>query len=135
MKFTDLIRSITSIHNNLSRQTAKAVNTALTIRNWLIGGYIFEYEQKGEDRAEFGSELLQNLALQLKETNIKGLSYTSLNLSRQLYLTYPQILQTLSEDFIDHPILQTLSEESGQISISLSILMMKDNSIYWSEKL
>ncbi len=118
MKFTDLIRSITSIHSNLSQQTARAVNTALTIRNWLIGGYIFEYEQKGEDRAEYGSELLQNLAVQLKETNIKGLSYTNLNLFRQLYLTYPQILQTLSEDLINHPIIQTLSEESGQININ-----------------
>lgn len=34
------------------------VNTALTIRNWLIGFYIVEYEQNGGDRARYGTSLL-----------------------------------------------------------------------------
>ncbi|MDO9576827.1 MAG: DUF1016 N-terminal domain-containing protein [Candidatus Cloacimonadales bacterium] len=114
------------------KQAAKSINTALTLRNWIIGGYIYEYEQKGEDRAEYGAELLMTLADQLKELNIKGLSYTNLNLFRQLYLTYPQILQALPEEFktysnfidasseiqTDYQILQA-PEESGEITVEL----------------
>lgn len=44
--FTDLIKIINDTHNQLSSQAKKAVNTYLTIRNWLIGYYISEYELK-----------------------------------------------------------------------------------------
>ncbi len=35
-------------------QAQKQVNTSLTLRNWLVGYYIIEYEQNGQDRAEYG---------------------------------------------------------------------------------
>lgn len=60
----------------------------------MIGYHIVEYEQHGEDRAEYGSNLLQNIAKQL---NTKGLSNTNLKLFKQFYLAYPQISQTLSD--------------------------------------
>jgi len=34
----------------------------LTIRNWLIGYYIVEFEQNGKDRAEYGISLLKSIA-------------------------------------------------------------------------
>jgi len=34
------------------QQVQRQVNTALSLRNWVIGFYIFEYEQRGEDRAQ-----------------------------------------------------------------------------------
>ena len=43
----------------MQAQAAHAVNLALTARNWLIGYYIVEFEQNGEDRAAYGEQLLK----------------------------------------------------------------------------
>ena len=51
MKFDLLVENISSIHEVLQSQASHAVNLALTARNWLVGCYIVEYEQKGEDRS------------------------------------------------------------------------------------
>lgn len=67
------------------------------MRNWLIGMYLFEYEQKGQDRAEYGENLYKNIAKNLKEKKVKGMSFTMLNTCRQFYLIYQQIIQTVSE--------------------------------------
>lgn len=42
-----LLNSITHTHDHLQDVAAKAVNRLLTIRNWVIGYYIVEYEQNG----------------------------------------------------------------------------------------
>ena len=55
--FNLLLNSIKSIHLQLQDSAAKAVNKLLTIRNWLIGYYIVEYEQNGEDRAQYGGKI------------------------------------------------------------------------------
>lgn len=72
------------------------VNTALTIRNWLIGLYIIEYEQNGSDRARYGAALLKTLAKKLTDKGIKSLQERNLYLCRDFYRAYPQILQTAS---------------------------------------
>lgn len=77
----------------------KQVNTAYTIRNWIIGYYIVEYEQDGEDRAAYGQHLFERLSQSLKVAGIKGMSATNLRLFRQFYLLYPQIHQTVSVEF------------------------------------
>ena len=88
MKFNELIQNIQKISGTLRKNAISAVNIHLTVRNWLIGFYIVEFEQKGEDRAKYGAKLLQNLADAFNE---EGLSYRNLNLYRQFYLVYPQI--------------------------------------------
>lgn len=42
--FESLVGAIADIHQRLQHQAVKAINTALTLRNWLIGGYIHEFE-------------------------------------------------------------------------------------------
>ena len=79
MKFTKLVNSIRNTHSELYLAAAKAVNQSLTVRNWLIGLSIVEFEQQGEDRAKYGEKLLSDLALSIK---IKGLSETNLKLCR-----------------------------------------------------
>lgn len=81
-----LISTINDVHSELQASAANAVNKALTIRNWLVGYYIVEYEQNGEDRAEYGAKLLSNLAYKLK--HIKGLDERSLRNIRQFYQYY-----------------------------------------------
>jgi len=65
------------------------VNVSLTIRNYLFGFYIVEFEQSGEDKAKYGDHLLENIAEQLKHKN--GLSYRNLRQFRQFYLACPLI--------------------------------------------
>jgi len=99
----------------------KQVNTAMTLRNWLIGSHIVEYEQLGEDRATYGQMVLETLAVRLKQKGLKGMAETNLKLFRQLYLTYPQIRQTLSDE------LKKTDSQQFRIGRTLSDLFMPLN--------
>lgn len=66
MNFEALVKHISTIQNTLQAQAAHAVNLALTSRNWLMGCYIVEFEQSGEDRAAYGEQLLKKLEQRLK---------------------------------------------------------------------
>lgn len=90
---------IENIHSYFKDYANKQVNYAYTLRNWLIGMYLFEIEQKGQDRAEYGEKLYRNLALKLKGKKIKGMSFTSLHTFKKFFQIYPSIVQTLSEQF------------------------------------
>lgn len=92
-----LAERIANLHHEIQRATVQQVNSGLTARNWLIGFYIFEYEQHGADRAAYGERLLQSLAAQAKTREVAGLSYSALKTCRQFYQAYPQIGQTVSD--------------------------------------
>ena len=96
MNFNNLIQAINQIHEQLQQRAINSVNRALTTRNWMIGYYIVEFEQKGLERAKYGENFLENLA---SELNTKGLSFRNLKLFRQFYVAYPQIGQAVSADF------------------------------------
>src|SRR6201990_3243013 len=87
----DLVHSIQHANTFFLDQTQRQVNTALTLRNWVIGYYIVEYEQKGKDRAEYGGKLVEKLAERVKKARIKGLSHSNLQLFKQFYIVYPQL--------------------------------------------
>jgi predicted nuclease of restriction endonuclease-like (RecB) superfamily len=59
--------------------------------------YLFEFEQKGQERAEYGDKLYRNIALRLKEKNVKGMSFIMLHHFRKFFLTYPSIVQIVSK--------------------------------------
>lgn len=94
MDFDLLVNTIQKTHSTLQQSGLKSINKHLTIRNWLVGFYIVEFEQKGEDRAKYGEKLLDVLA---DSINSKGLSARNLKLFRQFYNIYPQIGQTVSD--------------------------------------
>lgn len=83
----------------------------------IIGGgfCIVEFEQKGEDRAEYEANLLIRLA---KKIQIKGLTSQELSRCRQFYQAYPHIFGTASQDFkklLPEKILGTVSQELKNI--------------------
>lgn len=86
--FDDLSASVLQTHQTAQSGAIRAVNQMATLRNWLIGCYIVEYEQKGSDRAKYGERLLKRLEERL---NTKGLNLTLFKNSRRFYLLYPQI--------------------------------------------
>ena len=94
-----LIVAIRQAHKHLAAQAGRAINISLTLRNWFIGGYIREYEQKGADRAEYGTQVLEHLAGELQKSLDKCYSARYLRLCRQLYATYPQIRKSLISKF------------------------------------
>lgn len=96
MDFNLLANTILETHFSLQQSAAKAVNMHLTIRNWLIGFYIVEFEQNGEDRAEYGTKLLSKIEKKIK---LKGLTAPELSRCRQFYKTYPQIFGLLTHEF------------------------------------
>ena len=99
LDFESLVDIIGKIHENLFTQAAKAVNVSLTIRNWLIGFYIHEYELDGRDRAAYGEYLFKKLAKRLHELGIKRVYERELRRYRQFYLTYGQIRESLPPEF------------------------------------
>ena len=99
LTFKDLITSIQQVHEKLAVNAGKAVNISLTIRNWLVGYYIQEYEQNGLDRAEYGKNLLNSLSNELRKSGTVKYHSRELRRCRAFYSTYPQIWGTLSPEF------------------------------------
>ncbi|WP_196213026.1 PDDEXK nuclease domain-containing protein [Bacteroides cellulosilyticus] len=97
MNFEQLATIITDTHQQLQQSAVKAVNQHLTVRNWLIGFYIVEFEQNGEDRAAYGEQLLKNLEQRI---NQKALSITLFQWSRKFYLSYPQFNLLIIHSFM-----------------------------------
>ena len=93
--YSTLITDLASLIEQGRKAAVRYVNTALVATYWLMGRTIVEYEQKGEERAEYGEALLKNLANDLSPKYGKGFSERNLELMRKFYLYYP-ISQTLS---------------------------------------
>ena len=62
MNYPGLSTAISEAHQHAQAGSAGAVNQHLLMRNWLIGAYLVEFEQRGEDRAAYGAGLLKQLA-------------------------------------------------------------------------
>lgn len=113
--FNQLASIIEETHLYFSQHLQKQVNIALTLRNWLIGRYIIEYEQNGADRADYGKALITKLSHKLRHRKLKGFSEIALRLNRSFYLNYPRIQQTLSVDF------QEADSKNDRIQPTLSV--------------
>ena len=112
----NLIKKIDSVHKTIQQDVIKSVSSGLTLRNWIIGYYIVEYEQNGVDKAKYGDNIILNLAKKLKHIN--GMSLSNLKSFRQFNLTYPQISQTVSGLLEIKSIKsQTVSDQSLKVPI------------------
>ena len=94
MNYDALITAIGAAHEQAQAGVAGAVNRYLVLRNWLIGAYLVEFEQNGEDRASYGKRLIARVATDLKSRNIGGLGPSMLKNCRTFYRLYPQIRQS-----------------------------------------
>jgi hypothetical protein len=100
LNFKCLVTTIQEIHQDLVSHAGRAVNISLTLRNWLIGCYISEYQLHGVDRAGYGEQLLTRLAQQLK--GISNCNRRQLYRYLRFYRLYPQIVGTLPPQFQNH---------------------------------
>ena len=90
--FNDLASIVQTTHDAAQSSAVKAINRMQTMRNWLIGYYIVEFEQHGKDRAEYGTQLLKKLE---ERVDRKGLTTTLFKWARKFYRLYPQMMGNL----------------------------------------
>ena len=131
MNFESLVGRINLIQDALQAQAAHAVNLSLTARNWLVGYYIVEYEQHGEDRAKYGEKLINKLSQRI---NRKGFEPRRLREYRQLYVVYP-ILGVEIEKYIkvNQPLLLKLEPSIWRsLPAKLQLFDNQENAIWRS---
>ena len=90
VNFDILVNRIEETQHVLQNNARLVINRHVTAKAWLVGCYIVEYEQKGEDRAKYGDKLIKCLSQRLGGKNF---STTALKIYRQFYLAYPQIYE------------------------------------------
>ncbi len=92
MNFNFLVEQIEKTHVLLKQSAIKAINVHLTLRNWLIGFYIVEFELQGEDKANYGSKLLPNLSAKLKKNGLSNINERELRRYKLFYQVYPHLI-------------------------------------------
>lgn len=99
--YEDLRDGIARLIDEARSATARSVNTVLTTTYWMIGRHVVEFEQKGQQRAIYGEQLLDRLASDLSMRFGKGFSATNLRQSRLFFIAFPcaEIQQTSSDEF------------------------------------
>jgi len=86
--YLKLVDTIGNTIQEARLKAVRAINNELIKANWEIGKYIVEYEQHGNEKAEYGSALLTNLSKDLKIRFGKGFSKSNVYMMRQFYLKY-----------------------------------------------
>ena len=94
-KSENILTDIQSIIETSQRQAYHAVDTILSQRNWLIGYRIAEEELKGENRAEYGANVIKKLSYELTKLYGKGFTKTNLYNFYSFYKCFPEIFHTL----------------------------------------
>lgn len=117
ISFEQLAQKIIIIDNSVRGVAVKTINQAVTLRNWMIGCYIVEYEQNGSDRAKYGDNLLKSLEKRIEQ---KGLNVTLFQLSRLFYRDYPHIGTLVSTNYATTLHNLPLSEIYATVSHKLS---------------
>ncbi len=123
----DLMDRVVSILEQARANVVRAVNSNMVIAYWLIGREIVQELQRGEERAEYGKQVIENLSKQLTQKYGKGFSVASLKSFRQFYLAYsdrltekscPQGSQLIPSPEISYPTGGELNGFSSQLSWS-----------------
>jgi len=121
---------VSKIIDAARESAARSVNAAMTAAYWLIGRRIVEFEQSGEERAEYGAALIEKLAEDLTGQFGRGFSLRNIYNMRLFYLAHPpdRILQTPSAELVSPPrrrILQTPSArfETPSVEVGLDDLL------------
>ena len=91
-----MIENIGTALKNGRQNIANSINTEIVFTYWKIGRYIIEFEQKGNEKAEYGSNMLNKLSFDLTQKYGKGFSLSNIFYIRKFYIEYPKV-QTVSE--------------------------------------
>lgn len=100
LDYKSLLSNVSNLIEEARRKAVKQVNAIIVQTYWEVGRLIVEEEQKGEEKADYGTALVVELSKDLTKRYGKGFSKSNLFLMRKFYLTYPpQKFQTVSGKF------------------------------------
>lgn len=85
----EVIQQIQSILATAKERAIRSVDTERVLMYWQIGKVIFEEEQQGKDRAEYGRYLIKSISEEFQPQFGSGFSIRQLELNRQFYRTFP----------------------------------------------
>ena len=85
----NLIYEIKSLISDARQSAIRSVDNHRTLMYWHIGERIFNEEQQGKDRAEYGNYLIKYISQQLEPEFGNGFSVRQLELMRQFYRAFP----------------------------------------------
>lgn len=85
----NFVHEIKTLIAGAKANAIRAVDHQRTLLYWHIGEKIFNEEQQGKDRADYGNYLIKYLSEQLQPEFGSGFSYRQLELMRQFYRTFP----------------------------------------------
>jgi len=94
--YDEVLSGVVELLEQARRAAARSVNAIMTATYWEIGRRIVEYDQSGEERAEYGQELMVRLGDDLTKRFGRGFGWRNLFQMRAFYLDEPNILQTVS---------------------------------------
>ena len=126
--YTTLKDEIGKLLQEGRKEAGRAVNHILINTYWNMGQYIVEFEQKGSEKAVYGSELLDRLSKDLTSEFGKGFSRSNLFQIRQFYIRFPKI-QTLSGQLSWSHYIELMKEED---ELAVSFYMKQCDNENWS---
>ena len=94
-KTDNILNDVSCIIEVSQKEAYRSVNTILSQRNWLIGCRIAEEELAGEDRAEYGAEVIKELSRSLTDKYGKGYDRSNLYHCLRFYKAFPDIVDTV----------------------------------------
>ena len=131
-----LVSELRGLIESARRTVVTTVNSLQVLTNFEIGRRIVEHEQKGAERAEYGKELLKELAVRLNEEFGKGFSRTNLQAMRNFFLLWqdrdPRICQKASGKLIGNAIGQKPSDQSAPKEIFQKASEKSPFTLSWS---
>ena len=96
VKTDNILNDMCGIIESSQKAAYQAVNIALVQRNWLLGYRIASEELQGNERAEYGTELIKKLSKELTQNYGKGFDYSSLYKFVRFYKEFPEILDSVN---------------------------------------
>lgn len=94
----ELIQQIQSIISTTKERAIRSVDTERVLMYWQIGKVIFEEEQQGKDRADYGKYLIKSISETFQPQFGSGFSIRQLEMNRQFYKIFPNT-NALSSQF------------------------------------
>ena len=107
-----MLNRVVQLIDDARRTSARAVNAVMTATYWLIGRHIVEFEQSGKSKAEYGEEVIDQLASDLSSRFGRGFTRSNLFNMRAFYVANLRIVQTVSGQLQLSGKIQTASGKS-----------------------
>lgn len=125
-KTDNLLQDVCGIIDSAQRFAYQIVDSTLVIRNWCIGKRIAEETLKGENRAQYGAEVVSNLSKELSSLYGKGYTLRSLYKYLSLYRKFPDIVPTMGAESERGGIVPTVGAQLLSWSHYRALLSVED---------